>query len=262
VGSEGTLGFIARLVLKLLPQPEASASLLAVFSDEQTALDAGQAVFGRGILPCSLEFLSAETLTALERLGDVPWPRDARAALLFKVDGSAGAVEADLASLRRAVEALAPAFLQEALTPGDEEALWAPRRQINQAVFTYGPDKLSDDIAVPRGRVGEAVARIRALSAELGVTIVAFGHLGDGNIHVNILHDASDQDMARRAKTAKESVLALTISLGGTISGEHGVGLTKLAWLERMRGPDAVAAMHAVKAVFDPHGIMNPGKAY
>lgn len=262
VGSEGTLGFITGATLKLLPLPGAKASLLAAFRSEGEALDAARAIFAAGILPTAMEFMPAEVLAALEAISETPWPRGSGAALLVSVDGSEEAVEAGVSRLSGAVEPLGPAFLSRAASPAEEEALWEPRRQISQAAFHYGPDKLSDDIAVPRGSVGEAVRRIREIGRELGLTILAFGHLGDGNLHVNVMHDASAPGQAERAAQAKSRVLDLTLSLGGTISGEHGVGLTKLPWLERMRGPEQVALMRAVKAAFDPHGIMNPGKAY
>jgi glycolate oxidase subunit GlcD len=265
VGSEGTLGFICDATLKLIPRPEASASLLAVFAAEDDALAAARLVFAAGILPTAMEFMPSEVLAGLAAVGPVPWPPnsgDSGAALLFRIDGSSEAVGADLSRLCRAVEPANPAHLDEARTPREEETLWEPRRQVSQAAFSFGPDKISDDIAVPRGQVGRAVARIREIGRQVGLTILAFGHLGDGNLHVNIMHDAAVPGEAERAAKAKEAVLELTITLGGTISGEHGVGLTKLPWLTRMRGVEQVEAMRAVKAALDPHGIMNPGKAY
>jgi D-lactate dehydrogenase (cytochrome)/glycolate oxidase len=261
-GSEGTLGFMAGVTLKLLPHPEASASLMAAFASEEDALSAANAVFAAGILPVAMEFMPEEVTRALEHGADAPWPKGPGAALLFSLDGSPEAVAADLARLRRAVDTARPSWTGEANTPPEEESLWEPRRQVSQAAHFYGPSKLSDDIAVPRGKVGEAVARIRRLGLDAGLTILAFGHLGDGNLHVSVMHDAKDEDQARRAAEARQSVLAMALELDGTITGEHGVGLTKLAWLERMRGPETVALMHAVKAAFDPKGIMNPGKAY
>ena len=262
VGSEGTLGIITEATLKLLPLPEAQASLLAVYSSEDYALQAASAVFRSGLLPTAMEFMPDEVLAALARLAPAPWPDGSGAALLLRIDGSTDAVSADLARLRRAVESLPPTHIAEARTRKDEESLWEFRRQISQAAYAYGPDKLSDDIAVPRGAVGEAVRRIRAVSRDMGLTILAFGHLGDGNLHVNVMHNGGDPDQVQRARQAKESVLELTIALGGTISGEHGVGLTKLPWLARMRGQETLEAMRSVKAALDPHGIMNPGKAY
>lgn len=261
-GSEGTLGFMADVTLKLLPHPEASASLMAAFSSEEDALTAARAVFASGILPVALEFMPEEVTRALEHVASVPWPKGSGAALLFSLDGSPEAVAADLSRLRRSVESARPSWTGEANTPADEESLWEPRRQVSQAAHFYGPSKLSDDIAVPRGKVGEAVARIRRLSQDAGLTVLAFGHLGDGNLHVSVMHDGADEAQARRAAEARQSVLAMALELDGTITGEHGVGMTKLNWLERMRGPETVALMRAVKAAFDPKGIMNPGKAY
>jgi len=262
VGSEGTLGFITEATLKLLPLPEAQASLLAVFAAEEDALRAGANVFVAGIVPVAMEFMPAEALTALESLGPVPWPTGSKAALLLRLDGFAETLAAGLVHLRQAVEPLAPTFFKTARTQAEEEALWEPRRQISQALFHFGPDKLSDDIAVPRGRIGEAVARIRRIGQDFGLTTAVFGHLGDGNLHINVIHDASDAAAAERARKAKDAVLALAVSLGGTISGEHGVGLSKLSWLEAMRGAPAVAAMRRIKSALDPNNIMNPGKAY
>ena len=115
---------------------------------------------------------------------------------------------------------------------------------------------------MPRGQVGEAIGRIRAISEQAGVKILVFGHLGDGNLHVSLMYDAANEDEARRARAANTEVLEMALSLGGTLSGEHGLGLSKVGWLPRKAGAEAVALMHQIKAVFDPHGIMNPGKAY
>ncbi len=262
VGSEGTLGLITEATLKLLPLPQAQASLLAVFAQEDQALAAVQGVFRAGILPTAMEYMSGDVLHALGRLGDVPWPDGSAAALLLAIDGSRQALGPDLDALRTAVAPHAPTLLEVADTPEGEDALWSHRRQINQALFVYGPDKAADDIAVPRGKVGLAVRRIRETGQALGIRIITFGHLGDGNIHVNIMHDAADPRQVELVAKAKAEVLALTLSLGGTITGEHGVGLSKLPWIERKVGPQALAAMHAVKAALDPHAIMNPGKGY
>jgi D-lactate dehydrogenase (cytochrome)/glycolate oxidase len=262
VGSEGTLGFIAEATLKLLPLPEAQASLLASFAGQDQCLEAVKGVFAAGLLPTALEFMPEEVLAALANLGPTPWPDKAKSALLFKLDGSRDGVLAELGRLRRLLEGFEPLCLEEAHTPDQGRALWEIRRQINQASFTVAPDKLSDDIAVPRGRVGETIRRIRDLAQELGVKILAFGHLGDGNLHVNVMYDAKNPQETAKAQEAKRRVLKLALSLGGVISGEHGLGRTKLAWLPDQVGPEAVALMRQVKAVFDPKGIMNPGKAY
>ncbi|GAB6039173.1 FAD-linked oxidase C-terminal domain-containing protein [Fundidesulfovibrio butyratiphilus] len=262
VGSEGTLGLITRATLKVLPLPEAQASLLVLFADEKYALDAVGAVFQARVLPVALEFLPGEALKALAGLGPVPWPQNTGAALLLRLDGGAQGVAADLDRLEKALAPHRPTALEKARTPESEDALWELRRQVSQAAFTLAPDKFSEDIAVPRGQVGRAVAGLRDIGRSLGVTVMAFGHLGDGNLHVNVLHDATVPGQAAAAGKAKQAVLELALSLGGTISGEHGVGLTKLDWLPRQTGAALQNLMRGVKAVFDPCGIMNPGKAY
>ncbi|MBI4805990.1 MAG: FAD-binding protein [Desulfovibrio sp.] len=262
VGSEGTLGFIAEATLKLLPLPESQASLLVAFASQELALNAAAAVFAAGLLPTAMEFMPKEVLEALANVGLTPWPASAHTSLLFKLDGSEGSVTAELALLRGVMESFSPVFLDVALTPDKENGLWEVRRQISQATSTIAPNKFSDDIAVPRGKVGEAIERIRAIGEHAGIKTLVFGHLGDGNLHVNLMYDASNEDEARRAQAAKAEVLEMALSLGGTISGEHGIGLNKVGWLPRKAGDDAVALMHQIKAVFDPHGIMNPGKAY
>jgi len=262
VGSEGTLGVITRATLKLLPLPEAQASLLALFASETEALEAVGAVFRARLLPVALEFLPGEALAALAGLGPVPWPKDSAAALLLRLDGGEAGVAADMDRLEKALAPHRPASLQKALAPQDEDALWELRRQVSQAAFTLAPNKLSEDIAVPRGQVGRAVADLREIGRSLGVLVMAFGHLGDGNLHVNVLYDAASPAQSDAAGKAKQAALELALSLGGTISGEHGVGLTKLDWLPRQTGADLQALMRGVKAVFDPRNIMNPGKAY
>lgn len=265
VASEGTLGIVTRATVKLLPRPQASATLFAAFASAQAALEAARAVFGAGLLPAAMEFLSSLTLEAVRRNEaqagrDVPWPQSAGAALLLRLDGTEAAVGEDLPRL----EALLPGALLRipARTPAEEEPLWELRRSISQANHQLGPDKLSDDVTVPRGKAIELVGRIETMAAERGLRIAVFGHLGDGNLHVNIMHDASNQAMREAALRTKKDVLHLAVDLGGTLSGEHGVGLSKLPYLGWQLSETEIRLMRGVKAVFDPHGIMNPGKAY
>jgi D-lactate dehydrogenase (cytochrome)/glycolate oxidase len=259
VGSEGTLGLFTELTLKLLPLPEATASVLAGYAGVDQALAAARAVLAAGILPTAMEFMAEAVLEAVRRVGDVPWGPEVRAALLLRLDGGREALEAETRRLDRVLGPTAPVFLERG-TGADEERLWEVRRLINPASFTIAPDKMSDDITVPRGRVGQALERIRAVAEQRGLDILAFGHLGDGNIHVNIMYDASRQ--AEDAVAAKRTILGHVLALGGTMSGEHGVGLTKLPYLDQQLSPRERDLMRRIKAAFDPHGIMNPGKAY
>lgn len=262
VGSEGTLGVVTQVMLKLLPHPRATASLAAAFADARGAGEALDALWGSGLLPCAVEFFSGATLGVLRRAGVTAFPSESGAALLLRFDGTAGAVAADLEGAWAALAARAPLHLDKALDETAQEALWEPRRRLNQASYLVAPDKLSDDIAVPRGRVGEAVFRIESLAQREDIVILVFGHAGDGNLHVNIMHHATDAAERGRAETARQAVLELAVELGGTVSGEHGVGLSKLPFVDRQVDAVARELMRGVKAAFDPRGLMNPGKAY
>ena len=263
VGSVGCLGLMTRIILKLLPLPAASASLLAGYDSLHAALEGAQAVFRAGILPTAMEFMDRNTMRALteefRERGGVPWPDGTEAALLLKIDGSAEGLAVDLEMLRGVVGGTRPKFLQ-AGTGDAEERLWEVRRAVSPAAFRLRPDKMGEDIAVPRGRTTDAVERIHALAAERDLCILCFGHLGDGNIHVSIMHDAEDAAETARAHAAKEIVFRIALELGGTISGEHGIGLAKKAFVPFQLGEAERAVMARVKAAFDPHGIMNPGR--
>jgi glycolate oxidase subunit GlcD len=266
-GSAGTLALFSELTLKLLPRPETSASALVGFAGFPDALEAAAAVFHAGLLPAALEFMDSVTLEALAaefgRRDDAEqysWLREAGAALLFRLDGSRAAVDAEMQTLERAVSRGKPVFLESA-TGADEEPLWEVRRAISPSLFHLAPDKSGEDVAVPRGRVLEAVQGLHAIGRELGLRTACFGHLGDGNLHANILFDRA-RGQAEAARQAKSKLFGLVLSLGGTLTGEHGIGLSKKEWMADQIGPAEMDVMQRLKAVFDPHGIMNPGKEW
>jgi glycolate oxidase len=264
VGSNGRLGVMTEITLKLIPLPETSASALVGFADLASSLAGAGAVFRAGVLPAACEFMDQGALDAL-RLGpegaDMPLAPGARAALLFRLDGTGPGVAAETDRLRAALSPLSPVSVE--VGQGEaEEAVWAVRRGISPAAFRIAPDKLAEDIAVPRGRVAEAVERAREIGRAHGLHVLCFGHLGDGNIHVNVMHDSSRPGEADAAHRAAREIFRLAVSLGGTISGEHGTGLTKASFADEQLGPEAVAVMRGVRRVFDPHEIMNPGKGW
>jgi glycolate oxidase subunit GlcD len=260
VGSAGTLAFFTKLILKLLPQPEATATVLSCFPSLDAALVAARGVFRAGILPVALELMDEGVLRALANLRDVPWPKDSRAALLIRLDGPRQGLGLEIKRLQESLTQASPTFQSVGIGPENEEELWDIRRLINPAAFTVGPNKAADDIALPRGRVGRALSAIQEVSREVGLPILCFGHLGDGNVHVNTMYDAQKPGDPERMAQAKARILDLTLSLGGTVSGEHGTGLVKAAYAARQLKPVERELMHAVKAAFDPSGIMNPGK--
>ena len=261
VGAGGKLGLLTELTVKLVPLPEASASILVGFSDLGSCMDGARAVFRAGLLPAACEFMDEVTLDAVRRIDDIPLAENARAALLFMVDGTEGGVRAETDRLRAAIEPMGPVSV-EVGTGEAEEAVWTVRRRVSPATYQLAPDKVAEDIAVPRSKVGEAVERSHGIGREHGLTVLCYGHLGDGNLHVSIMHDASVEDQVVRAHRAKEALFRLAIELGGTISGEHGTGLTKAEFVPEQLGAEAIGLMDAIKRNFDPHGIMNPGKAW
>lgn len=262
VGSEGTLGVTTEITLKLLPKPAATATLVTAWPDSETALAAAQAIFAGGMLPTALEFLDKTTLTALSRLKALPWPETAGAALFTLVDGSEAAAAGDLARLKTLLGGLNPLWSAEALGREAEEPLWEIRRSINPASFQIKPDKLSDDVTVPRGRALELVRFVHELSGTSGAPVLVFGHLGDGNLHVNVMYDKRAPEESRVAAEVKNAVQDKALELGGVLSGEHGIGCVKTPSLGKQLDKKAPAVMRSIKAVFDPNNLMNPGKAY
>lgn len=262
VGSAGTLAFFTKLTLKLLPLPPAQATLMIGFQSLEQALAASGAVFRAGILPVAMELMPEETLQCVAQVADTPWPETTNAMLLLKCDGRPEGVREELALMRRALESVGFCFLVEAHDPGEEDRLWEYRRLINPASFRLGPDKISEDVTLPRSKVAQGIAGIREISRGHKVSVLTFGHLGDGNIHTNIMYDAHDDVQCRAAALAHDEILGLVLRLGGVLSGEHGLGLTKRKYLERQAGPVERGLFVLIKKAFDPHGVMNPGKAY
>lgn len=262
VGSEGTLGIVAEAILKLLPLPEASASLLAGFTDFPTALEAARNVFQAGFLPTAMEFLDQGVLTAITEVAPgAPWDERTGAAFLFRLDGSRDGLAVEVTKLESILSLSSPVFMEAGRTPQEEETLWALRRMVSPALFKMSPGRLSEDVAVPRGRIMEAANAFRAAGQKRGIEVVNFGHLGDGNIHVEVLYNQRSEEAQSAAYEVIDDVVRITLDMGGSISGEHGVGFVKLKYLQRMMTPEERLYTQGIKQVFDPHNIMNPGKA-
>ncbi len=258
VGSEGTLGFIAKIWVKLLPLPEASASLLAGFNSYQEALKAVTAIFQAGVLPSALEYVGDAIIELMGKAGTVPWPQEVKSVLLMSLDGTRETLPLLIERIQQTMPGVI--WTMSGLTPEDEDTLWEIRRRINPTTFLLGPDKVTDDVTVPRGAITKAVAAFERVAEKHNVIFLHFGHVGDGNIHTNIMYDANDPDNAARAAAAKLDINRAVLELGGTQSGEHGVGISKDITLQVP--PRELELMRAVKRAFDPNGIMNPGKGY
>lgn len=261
VGANGKLGLMTELTLKLIPLPETTGSVLIGFRDLESSMKGASAVFKAGILPAACEFMDKTTLKAVGQGDDIPVHKDAQAALLFMVDGTQDNVMSELSSLIKAVEPTQPLSIEKG-QGADEVAIWDVRRNISPAAYRIRPDKLSEDISVPRSKVPAAVEGAHKLGQKYDLPVLCFGHLGDGNIHVNIMHEASDAAQVKAAHMAVAELFHMTLELGGTISGEHGTGLTKASFVPAQLPKESIALMDAIKRNFDPNFIMNPGKAW
>ena len=258
VGSEGTLGIVTKLYLKLLPKPESSASVLVGYPSLDAALSSMSKVFAAGILPCAVEFMNETVLEILSRTGDVPWPDTVKSLLLFQVDGSRETVP--LENARLAAQLDDALWSMQGVGKEEEDRLWAFRRRVSSSSYVLGPDRIGGDMAVPRGSLLKAVRRFEAIAASHGKRLIGFGHAGDGNIHANLHYDASDPDDARRTAAAHHALDDAALEFGGSLSGEHGGGCLKD--VGKQLGADELEAMRAVRRLFDPQGILNPGKGY
>ncbi len=262
VGSEGTLGVITRIILKLLPLPEAKKTLLVLFDSIDGAAKAVAAIIGAKIIPSTLEFMDATTIDCVRRATDLGLPEAARALLIVEVDGDASTIEAQAGRILQIVAPLGVVDTRVAANAAESEALWQVRRSVSPSLRKINPDKFNEDICVPRSRLPEMIRIIEAISIRLHIPIINFGHAGDGNIHVNIMVDKAEPDQEQKAEQAIKEIFTATLRLGGTMSGEHGVGLTKAPYLPLELEPGAVACMKAIKQALDPNNILNPGKIF
>jgi len=262
VGSEGTLGIVTRATLRLVPLPGAAATLLALFHGNRRSVEAVNAIVAARVTPSAMELMDRTAIDCVQALMPVPLPEGTGSALLLEVDGPEGQVarEADLLTeVCRAHGAIEVRRASDA--PGREE-LWKLRRSISPSLRRLAPVKLNEDIVVPRSRLADMFDFLADLSDRASVRIVTFGHAGDGNIHVNIMISGTDAGETRRAEEAVGEVFRKTVEMGGTISGEHGVGISKAPFFEMEVGPLGVAVMKRLKECFDPNGILNPGKIF
>jgi D-lactate dehydrogenase len=257
IGAEGTLAIITEATLKLTPLPPAIRTLRASYADVESAAAAVARIMAQPVTPCALEFLDEESLRLARAHGGDAIPV-ANAMLIIEVDGENETLPTSVAAVSRAAHGTGLLDIAVATTAAEVADLWAARKALSPALRTLSPKKINEDVVVPVSRIPELVAAMRELSARYALPIVCFGHAGNGNVHVNLL-PRDDTELARADACLRE-VFDVVIRLDGTLSGEHGIGLTKRDFMPLALDANALALMQRVKAQFDPNGILNPGK--
>jgi len=261
-GSEGMLGIITEATLKLLPMPEATATVRANFHSMEAACKVLTKFTPHGLLPMAMEVLDKFCVEAVEENFAFGLSKEANAILLVAVDGSREQVDRDAESVERIIGENGGFDILRARSKEDEDKLWDVRRAISPSLMKYGTLKINEDVVVPRSRVPELVAKIEEIGKRNDTFVANFGHAGDGNIHVNFVVDREDKDAIARARKCVGETFQLAIDLGGTISGEHGIGYVKAPYLDYAVNRPTLDIMKGIKKVFDPNGILNPGKMF
>ncbi len=261
VGSEGTLGIITKIFLKILPMPEETITLLCTFSKLENAAQTVSKVTSSSIIPRTLEFMDHESILAVENYKPFGLPLNTEALLLIEVDGSHTVASEETEK----IASICTSFhgkISIADNIFSRQRLWEARRAVSPALYHIKPTKINEDIVVPRGRIPEMLQALREIGEKYNLIIANFGHAGDGNIHVNIMTDKNNTEEYQKAKEALHDIFETTLTLNGTISGEHGVGLTKKQYVGMELSDISIELMKAIKKIFDPKCILNPGKMF
>ncbi len=258
-GSEGTLAIVTEALLRVVPAPAARSTLAATFSGMDTAATAVAAISAAGLVPAAIEFLDGAALRAVARTGVDAYAPEAGALLLVELEGEPADLAAELDATMTAVAAGTPEAVETAADAAAQKRLWAARKSISAAVATVMIGKVNEDVVVPRDRIAELVETVHRVGAARSVPVVNFGHLGDGNLHATFLIDPRRPGDRRRGDDAAAGLFEAVLEMGGALTGEHGVGSTKIDYVERQLGPGTVALMRRIKAALDPRGILNPG---
>ena len=261
-GSEGTLGIITKIVIKLLPFPEAKKTMLVLFDSIDGAAQSVSAIVRNKIIPTTLEFMDGRTLDCVKQATGLQVPDAARAVLIIEVDGDREFLDKQARKIADIIQPLGVVETRIAETPEESEALWQIRRSVSASLRKVNPDKFNEDICVPRSKVPEMIRKVDEISDRYGIPIVNFGHAGDGNIHVNIMIDKKVPGETEKAEKAIKEVFQGALALGGTMSGEHGIGIAKAPYIPLEITPETAVYMKTIKKALDPNNILNPGKIF
>ncbi|MBD3183244.1 FAD-binding protein [Candidatus Poribacteria bacterium] len=262
VGSEGTLAIFTKIVVKLVPPPEKIETIMANFSSIRDATNTVSAIIAAKIMPRALEFVDEACIKAVSNYAEFEVAKGTKALLLMELDGSKETAARDAERVMQICRDNDAFQVQKARNEEDVDELWSVRRSISPSLYSISKGKVNEDICVPRSNLTKMLEKIHEIADKYKVITANFGHAGDGNIHMNILVDTGNPEEMERAETAAEEIFRATIDFGGTLSGEHGIGNTKSRYLDIEIGPVEMQIMKGIKAVFDPNGILNPGKIF
>jgi glycolate oxidase len=262
VGSEGTLGVITEVLLKLIPKPEARKTLLAIYDTMEAAAETVSAIIENKIIPCTLEFLDKVTINCVEDYAKIGLPRDAASVLLIETDGHPAQVEDEARAMAEIATARGARQVVIAQTVEEAAQLATARRAAFSSLARVAPTTILEDATVPRSELVKMVRHIQQVSEKYQLKVGTFGHMGDGNLHPTFLTNEKNAEEMHRVEEAMKEIFDFAVSIGGTITGEHGVGLAKKSFLPKALGELNMDVMKRVRAAFDPNGILNPGKMF
>jgi glycolate oxidase len=263
VGSEGTLAIVTEAIVRLVPLPPRQATLRTTFASIADAVRAVSAIVRARVVPVALELMDRVTLAALEaHIGERLAPAGTEALLIVEVDGFESAVKEEIAAVAAACRATGATDLRVAKDETERQEIWRLRRELSYSLMTVASVKFNHDVVVPKGRIPELFELVERLRAKYGIHIPSFGHVGDGNIHVNIMVNREDVAMMARVPEAERELFEGVVALEGSVTGEHGIGFSKARYMPLELSAETIALMRSVKRAFDPNGILNPGKIF
>ncbi|PRX40608.1 glycolate oxidase [Planifilum fimeticola] len=262
VGSEGTLGIVTEAILRLIPKPPARRTLLAHFPRLKDAGYAITRILSSGILPAAMELMDNACIRAVESYRPHGLPTDAEAILIIEVDGHPSAVDEEIRRCEELCLAQGAGGCKVAENEDEREKIWMSRKMVSPAITRMGPTKISEDATVPREKIPEMMEHLKRIKEKYRLQLVVFGHAGDGNLHPNIITDERNREEMERVEKAVGEIFEAAVSLGGTLSGEHGIGILKAPYMEMELGREGVMMMKKIKEAWDPNNILNPGKIF
>lgn len=262
VGSEGTLAIITEATLRLIPKPPATKTLMAIFDD---LVDSGKSiskVLSSGIIPAKMEIIDQACVVAVENYQPLGLPTDIEAIVLIELDGHPQAIEEEIVKVKQICEEVGAREVKVANDEKEAEELWKARKLVSPAIVRVKPTKISEDATVPRSKIPDMFRRLKEIREKYQVDLVVFGHAGDGNLHPNIIADQRDEEEMKRVEMAVEEIFKAALELGGTLSGEHGIGTMKAPFMKLELGDVGLEMMKRIKESWDPKNILNPGKIF